>query len=71
MSAENRSNPTSTGTQPPFDLAERIAELHRQGILAGGDGPRGSLQQLPPLPPGALQRFLDRQYDGLPGPDKE
>ena len=72
MSAENRSNPpTPAADREDFDLAARIAELHEQGILAGGDGPRGSLQNLPKLPPGALQRFLDREYRNFPQLDEE
>ena len=47
MSAENRSNPPiPAADREDFDLAARIAELHEQGILAGGGGPRGSLQRL-------------------------
>ena len=63
MSTENSNDPAGAAAIENFDLAERIAELHAQGILVGGDGPRDSLWSvIEGLPPGALERFLDREY---------
>ena len=52
-------------------LAERLAELRAQGILGGGEGPRGSLWPVTDLPPGTLKRFLDRQYRDYREPNQE
>ena len=41
-------------------LDERMAELRAQGIIGGGEGPRGSLRAITHVP-GALERFLKRR----------
>ena len=38
-------------------LDQRLAELRAQGIISGGEGPRGSLKPIAHRP-GALARFL-------------
>ena len=62
MNAENPnySNPNDKPTEEPDDLDRRIAELHQQGILIGGDGPRESLRPIAHIP-GFLKRFLERR----------
>lgn len=41
-------------------LDERLAELRAQGIIGGGEGPRGSLRAIAHVP-GALARFIERR----------
>ena len=41
-------------------LEERLAELRAQGILTGGDGPKGTLRPVARVP-GALERFLSER----------
>ena len=41
-------------------LDRQLAELRAQGIISGGEGPRGSLRPVAHLP-GALARFLDER----------
>ena len=60
MSTENPDHRIETTTKEPDDLDRRIAELHRQGILVGGEGPRESLRAIAHIP-GFLQRFLERR----------
>ena len=52
----------ATGTELD-DLDQRIDELHQQGILIGGEGPRESLRPIAYIP-GALQRFMERRNRG-------
>ncbi len=40
------------------ELEDRLVELHAQGILVGGDGPRESLRPIAYVP-GALARFIE------------
>ena len=42
------------------ELDRQLAELRAQGIISGGEGPRGSLRPVAHLP-GALARFLDER----------
>lgn len=70
MSTENRHDSKGAAATENFDLAERIAELRAQGIIDGGEGPRGSLWPVTDLPPGTLQRFLDRQYRDYQEPNQ-
>jgi len=51
---------TTTAASEPDDLDRRIAELHAQGILIGGEGPRESLRPIAYIP-GALKRLLERR----------
>ena len=60
MSTENPNDRNETTGAEPDDLDRRIAELHRQGILIGGDGPRESLRAIAYIP-GGLKRFLERR----------
>ena len=41
-------------------LDERLDELRAQGIISGGEGPRGSLRAIAHVP-GALARFIERR----------
>ena len=41
-------------------LDRQLVELRAQGIISGGEGPRGSLRPVAHLP-GALARFLDER----------
>ena len=54
---------TTTAASEPDDLDQRIAELHAQGVLIGGEGPRESLRPIAYIP-GALKRFLERRDRG-------
>ena len=63
MNAENPNYPNDKPTEEHDDLDRRITELHRQGILVGGDGPRESLRPIAYIP-GALKRFLERRDRG-------
>lgn len=56
---DGRKDTTSAASEPD-DLDRRIAELHAQGILIGGEGPRGSLRAIAHIP-GFLQRMLERR----------
>ena len=57
--AENR--PTTAADDAELRaLDERLAELRAQGIIGGGEGPRGSLRPIAHVP-GALERFLKRR----------
>ena len=60
MSAENPNDRNETTGAEPDDHDRRIAELHRQGILIGGDGPRESMCAIAYIP-GALKRLLERR----------
>ncbi len=60
MSTENPNDRNETTSAEPDDLDRRIAELHRQGILIGGEGPRESLRPIAHVP-GGLKRFLERR----------
>ena len=60
MNTENPNDRNEVTTAEPDDLDRRIAELHQQGILTGGDGPRESLRPIAHIP-GFLQRFLERR----------
>lgn len=60
MSTENPNDRNETTSAEPDDLDRRIAELHQQGILIGGEGPRESLRAIAYIP-GALKRFLERR----------
>ena len=72
MSTENRFNPETTGTGEAFDWETRLAELEKQGIVSGGGGSLlESLKKMPQLPPGALERFLEREYQGFPKRDAQ
>ena len=42
-------------------LDQRLAELRAQGIISGGEGPRGSLKPIAHRP-GALARFLAERW---------
>ncbi len=60
MSTENldeRKEPVATELD---ELDHRIAELHQQGVLIGGEGPRESLRAIAYIP-GGLKRFLERR----------
>ena len=63
MSTENPDHRTETTATEPDDLDRRIAELHQQGILIGGEGPRESLRAIAYIP-GGLKRFLERRDRG-------
>ena len=60
MNTENPSDRDEVTTTEPDDMDRRIAELHQQGILTGGDGPRESLRPIAHIP-GFLQRMLERR----------
>lgn len=60
MSTESPNDRDETTGAEPDDLDRRIAELHRQGILVGGEGPRESLRPIAYIP-GALKRLLERR----------
>ena len=60
MNTENPNDRKETVHAEPDDLDRRIAELHRQGILIGGEGPRASLRAIAYVP-GGLKRFLERR----------
>ncbi len=56
--AENR--PTTAASDEGLRaLDERLAELRAQGIIGGGEGPRGSLRPIAHVP-GATARFMKR-----------
>ena len=58
-SAENRAT-TADDDAARRAVDERIAELRAQGIIGGGEGPRGSLRAIAHVP-GALARFIERR----------
>ena len=60
MNTENPNDRKDTTTAEPDDLDRRIAELHQQGILIGGEGPRETLRAIAYVP-GGLKRFLERR----------
>ncbi len=60
MNTESPGEHRETLAKEPDDLDRRIAELHRQGILIGGEGPRESLRPIAYIP-GGLKRFLERR----------
>ena len=60
MNTESPGEHRETATTEPDDLDRRIAELHQQGILTGGEGPRESLRAIAYIP-GGLKRFLERR----------
>ncbi len=60
MNTESPDHRKESPVAEPDDLDQRIAELHQQGILIGGEGPRESLRAIPYIP-GALKRFLERR----------
>ena len=60
MSTENVNDPKETVAEERDDLDRRIAELHQQGILIGGEGPRETLRPIAYIP-GALKRLLERR----------
>ena len=60
MNTENSNDHSEITGVEPDDLDRRIAELHQQGILIGGEGPRESLRPIAHIP-GFLQRFLERR----------
>lgn len=60
MSTENLDERKEPAVAEPDELDRRIAELHQQGILIGGEGPRESLRPIAYIP-GALKRFLERR----------
>ena len=51
---------TTTTASEPNDLDHRIAELHQQGILIGGEGARETLRPIAYIP-GAFKRFMERR----------
>ena len=63
MSTENANDRKETAVEERDDLDRRIAELHEQGILIGGEGPRESLRAIAYIP-GALKRLLERRDRG-------
>ncbi len=60
MNTENPNDPNQVAAAESDDLDRRIAELHQQGILIGGEGPRESLRAIAYIP-GALKRLLERR----------
>lgn len=60
MNTESPGEYRETAVTEPDDLDRRIAELYRQGIPIGGDGPRESLRPIAYIP-GGLKRFLERR----------
>ena len=60
MSTANPDDRNKTATEERDDLDRRIAELHQQGILIGGEGARESLRVIAYVP-GGLKRFLERR----------
>ena len=50
----------------PLDLATHIDKLESEGIVSSSRGPRGSLWNMPQLPPDTLKRFLEREYRDFP-----
>lgn len=60
MSTENLNERKEPAAAEPDELDRRIAELHQQGVLIGGEGPRESLRAIAYIP-GALKRFLERR----------
>ena len=49
-----------TATAEPDDFDRLIAELRKQGIIVGGEGPRESLRPIAHIP-GFLERLLERR----------
>ena len=66
MSTENQYDPEVAHTGEPFDWEKRLAELEAQGIVSRSTGPLENLWNMPQLPPGALERFLEREYRDFP-----
>ena len=60
MSTENLDDRKESVAAEPDELDRRISELHRQGILIGGEGPRESLRAIAYIP-GFLKRFMERR----------
>ena len=60
MNTEHPNDRKETAATEPDDLDRRIAELHQQGILIGGEGPRETLRAIAYVP-GGLKRFLERR----------
>ena len=57
--AENRPT-TVTDDAELRALDERMAQLRAQGIIGGGEGPRGSLRAIAHVP-GATARLIERR----------
>ena len=57
--AENRPTPAADDAELRA-LDERLAELRAQGIIGGGEGPRGSLRPIAHVP-GATARYIERR----------
>ena len=60
MNTVNSDDRKETVNEERDDLDRRIAELHQQGILIGGEGPRETLRPIAHIP-GFLKRFLERR----------
>ena len=60
MGAENLDERKEPVAAEPDELDRRIAELHQQGVLIGGEGPRESLRTIAYIP-GGLKLFLERR----------
>ena len=72
MTTENQHEPETTATGEAFDWETRLAELEKQGIVSRSHGSLlESLKKMPQLPPGALERFLEREYQGFPKKDAQ
>lgn len=56
---ENRPT-TATDDAELRALDERMAQLRAQGIIGGGEGPRGSLRAIAHVP-GATARLIERR----------
>ena len=63
MNTEHPNDRKETAATEPDDLDRRIAELHQQGILIGGEGSQESLRPIAHIP-GFLKRFLERRDRG-------
>ena len=64
-------DPKETADTEPLDFAKRIVKLEAQGVVSRSRGPRGSLWNMPQLPPDALKRFLEREYRDFPSGEQQ
>ena len=60
MSTENANDGKEKVAEEHDDLDRRIAELHQQGVLTGGEGSRDTLRAIAYIP-GFSKRFMERR----------